>query len=455
MRQDAARDLVPHLREQFWRVFGEQPTAAEVRNWERSIPALLRQLTDAGLHDVGVLVDYRLPLTSKRANVVLLGRHPRGGPSCVVVENKQWSRVKLADAEYRLVAASGPGEQERLHPQEEVRRYAEYLEDFNRFLGEHPGSVTGCVFLHNATSGTIAELRHPDLADLAAYPAFAGDEMAALRSFLTQRLAPVSGAQIADDVLQSVIAPSKQLLRLVREEITANSQYKLLDEEKVACQPRLIAIQTDDTVRILDSHSQDHTLLYIASLEAHGWKSVIEELEEMINSATVTESRLQDFFERNPQFLCGDSYEAAQPHIVLQRPSAGPLIPDFALKPSNEHALCDLLDLKLPRAKLVVGQSNRRRLSAVLLEACAQLREYRDYFEVQENRDAIEEMYGLRFYRPKMIAVIGKRSDYSANDLRKAESDIPQLIITTYDDLLDRARSRIRAAKLRKRANPP
>src|SRR5262249_9602568 len=150
-------------------------------------------------------------------------------------------------------------------------------------------------------------------------------------------------------------------------------------------------------------------------LEVHGWKSLIEELEEMINSTTVTESHLQNFFERNPQFLCGDTYEAAQPHIVLQRPSAGPLIPDFALKPSNEHALCDLLDLKLPNAKLVVGQSNRRRLSAALLEACAQLREYRDYFEVQANRDTIEETYGLRFYKPRMIVVIGKRSDYLAH----------------------------------------
>ena len=96
--------------------------------------------------------------------------------------------------------------------------------------------------------------------------------------------------------------------------------------------------------------------------------------------------------------------------------------------------------LKLPRAKLVVGQSNRRRLSAALMEACAQLREYRDYFEEQANRNAIDQIYGLRFYRPKMIVVIGKRSDYLANELRKAESDVPQLIITTYDDVLDRAR---------------
>jgi hypothetical protein len=74
-------------------------------------------------------------------------------------------------------------------------------------------------------------------------PAFAGDEVAALRSFLTQRLSPVSGAQVADDVLQSVIAPSKQLLRLLPEEITANPQFTLLDEQQVAYQVVLRAVE--------------------------------------------------------------------------------------------------------------------------------------------------------------------------------------------------------------------
>lgn len=209
-------------------------------------------------------------------------------------------------------------------------------------------------------------------------------------------------------------------------------------------QLRLIAIQPDGAVKFLDPHQQYHHLLYVASLEAYGWKSLIEELEELINSPKVKESQLQDFFERNPEFLFGDTYETAMPHIVLQRPAEGPLIPDFALKPSNANALCDLLELKLPTAKLLVGQNNRRRLSSALLEACAQLREYRDYFEDDHNRRAVEEAYGLRFFRPRMFVVIGKRSEYSASSLRKAESDVPNLSISTYDDLVERAKSRMR-----------
>jgi hypothetical protein len=161
----------------------------------------------------------------------------------VVVENKQWSRLELVDVEHRLVEVAGVGMQERLHPQEQVRRYVEYLQDFNRYLGEHPGSLAGCAYLHNATSGNIAGLRHPEVGDLSVFPAFAADELAGLRSFLTARLAPVPGVQVADDFLASVIAPSKQLLRHVQQEILANPQFTLLDEQQVAYQVVLRAVE--------------------------------------------------------------------------------------------------------------------------------------------------------------------------------------------------------------------
>ena len=245
--QVVANRLVPRLTEQFRFRFGYNPSQSEMRSWDRSIPALLDQLAGAGLGEVEVLLEYQLPLTSKRADVVLVGEHPHGGPSCVVVENKQWGRLELVDIEHRLVqVGGGVGMQERLHPQEQVRRYVEYLQDFNRYLGDHPGSLSGCAYLHNATSGDIAGLRHPDVADLSFFPAFAANELAALRAFLTSRLAPTSGTGFADDFLASRIAPSKQLLRHVQQEITettANTQFTLLDEQQVAYQVVLRAVE--------------------------------------------------------------------------------------------------------------------------------------------------------------------------------------------------------------------
>jgi uncharacterized protein len=50
-----------------------------MRSWQSSLPVLAQDLSDAGLSDVEVLVEHRLPLTSKRADAVLCGVHPRTG----------------------------------------------------------------------------------------------------------------------------------------------------------------------------------------------------------------------------------------------------------------------------------------------------------------------------------------------------------------------------------------
>ena len=84
------------LVEQYRRAVGQRPSQAEIRSWERSLHVLSADLIQAGLDDVEVLLEYRLPLTSKRADVVLCGRHPRTGKDAyVVVELKQWSEAEL------------------------------------------------------------------------------------------------------------------------------------------------------------------------------------------------------------------------------------------------------------------------------------------------------------------------------------------------------------------------
>jgi hypothetical protein len=72
---------------------------------------------------------------------------------------------------------------------------------------------------------------------------FTADDAAAFRAFLTARLAPVSGAQFADDLLDSKIAPARQLLQHAREAIAGNPQFTLLDGQKVAFEMVLRAIE--------------------------------------------------------------------------------------------------------------------------------------------------------------------------------------------------------------------
>ncbi|MEV6949434.1 hypothetical protein AB0N07_47535 [Streptomyces sp. NPDC051172] len=84
--------LALHLTENFRHQHDRSPAQAEIRSLERSLPALDNALIEAGLDDVEVIVEYSLPLTSKRADALRSGAHPTTNqPSYVVVELKQWS----------------------------------------------------------------------------------------------------------------------------------------------------------------------------------------------------------------------------------------------------------------------------------------------------------------------------------------------------------------------------
>ena len=228
----AAETLVPQLRQRFAERMLYAPTESEVTSWARSLPAVSRELLAAGLNDVEVLIEYFLPLTSKRADVVIVGSHPSTKAiSAVVWENKQWTSGDIADVEDRVVSIAG---RLTLHPQQQVHQYVEYITDFNHLA--HDGSlvVSGLAFLHNATSGEVAPLRATSLADLSKYPMFSGDEVGSLRQFLQEHVSAAGAAQAADDFVAARTRPSKQLLNHVRDQIQGHDAFTLLDEQLVA-----------------------------------------------------------------------------------------------------------------------------------------------------------------------------------------------------------------------------
>jgi uncharacterized protein len=236
LRQSAAnvsqfeRDLAERLAEQLAMSVGHRPAPAERRSWERSIPVLAADLVDAGLGSVEMLLEYRLPLSSKRADVVLAGFARSGEPRYVVVELKQWSEAHRFEDSDTLVSVGGYS-RPVLHPVDQVRAYGEYLQDFAATLAEHPHWVDSVAYLHNATDFGVADLLdRPD----AAGRIFTGQRRGALHDYLRSVFAPEPGAEAADLLLSSRVAPSKQLMALAADEVQHREMFVLLDEQREA-----------------------------------------------------------------------------------------------------------------------------------------------------------------------------------------------------------------------------
>lgn len=231
------------IAEQMLHRTGRRPSPSEQRSWARSIPVLLQDLRDAGLDRIEVLVEYQLPLTSKRADVILAGLHPRTRePSYVVVELKQWSSAVTYDGDTELVLIDGRPHDPLLHPAVQVRGYCDYIVDFTATLHDKPNTMTGAAYLHNATDDAVSTLfDHPQTPH---GRLFTGQRRGDFLQFLRDHLAPdIDGAPAADQLLSSRIAPSRQLLTVAAEEIRGREQFVLLAEQRLAYSTVLHAVE--------------------------------------------------------------------------------------------------------------------------------------------------------------------------------------------------------------------
>lgn len=163
-----------------------------------------------------------------------------------------------------------------------------------------------------------------------------------------------------------------------------------------------------------------------------------------MNLPAARENDLQDFFERNPNFILNDEYREAHPQLLLSRDNGPSLKPDFFLEPVDQSSLCDLLELKLPSAKVFVLKISLVRFSAAVYEAAAQLREYSRFFDEERNRNKFQSAYPrLSAYKPRMFIIIGRKSNVSALVQRDIQSELPNVILRTYDEVLLRMKWKI------------
>ncbi|MFZ2177434.1 MAG: DUF2075 domain-containing protein [Rhodococcus sp. (in: high G+C Gram-positive bacteria)] len=246
--------LAEQLLEQMLFRTGHRASESEQKSWSRSLPVLARDLVDAGLGGVEMLVEYHLPLTSQRADVVLAGTHPdTGAPSYVVVELKQWSAATHFEDSAELVEVPGMPGGPKLHPVAQVKGYCDYLADFAKALADQPDALAGIAYLHNATdAGAVADLR--------AFPAsttarlFTAADRGDMLTFLKSRLSANAGHTAGDTLIRSAVAPSQQLLKVAAAEVRDRPQFHLLGEQQLAVDLVLHTVEqarAHDTKRII------------------------------------------------------------------------------------------------------------------------------------------------------------------------------------------------------------
>lgn len=232
---DATRNgIATRLERAFLDAFHYKPAFQEVQAWQNSLLHMAVTLEHGGLMDHGILLEYQLPLSSKRLDCMVTGTSSTGTSHSVIVELKQWSNVEASNADGCVCTWVAGRKRDILHPSCQVGQYEEYLRDMNSAFSDDGIQLHSCAYLHNLQYDPANEIyapRHKDT--LARYPAFAGDQQNGLIRYLQGYLANGNGEPVLDKILKSRYAPSKKLLEHTAQVVRNQQTYVLLDTQQV------------------------------------------------------------------------------------------------------------------------------------------------------------------------------------------------------------------------------
>jgi hypothetical protein len=235
--------IADKLKAAFFGEFRYKPSPGEVSSWRNSLRALSQVFQDGKFKGHGVLLEYELPLTSKRLDCLITGRDNLLNDQAAIIELKQWEKCEEGDAE-RIVTFVGGNNRDVLHPSVQVGQYRRYLADYQPafYEGESPIGLRACSYLHNYTPKDGDALFAPQYAPyIKECPLFTGDDVAKLTGFLREYLVKGDDQHALRRILEGKFRPSKKLLDHVGKVLEGKPEYILLDEQLVAFE-RVMAV---------------------------------------------------------------------------------------------------------------------------------------------------------------------------------------------------------------------
>ena len=218
-------------------VFGRRPGASEINSWQNSLRMMALVTERMGIADSGVAVEYQLPGTSRRLDVMYTGHNGFGIPQAVIVELKQWEKCSAGDGD-KVVTFVARRDRDVLHPSVQVDQYKQYLRDQNTAFQDKSGlgfGLESCAFLHNYEfNDNDALLDEKFVPVIKSSPLFGKRNVPELIEFLKVNIKQGDGEKLLNRILKAPLRPSRKLLLEVNRVIKEKSEYILIDNQVVA-----------------------------------------------------------------------------------------------------------------------------------------------------------------------------------------------------------------------------
>ena len=215
---------------------GRGTPESEIRAWRSSLTYMGNLIGSSDIpDDAGIAVEYGIPYTSKRVDLIVTGLDGDDRNSAVIIELKQWSSAEaVPDKDGVVRTVVGNGVHEVAHPSYQAWSYAEAIQDFNMDVRDRNVILSPCACLHNYV------LQDPDPLMSETYseyldkaPVFTKHDGAELRDFLERFIKKGDKGETIFILDRGHLKPSKSLQDVLSSMMAGNREFIMLDTQKV------------------------------------------------------------------------------------------------------------------------------------------------------------------------------------------------------------------------------
>ena len=235
----------------YTRAYGHSTSESEIRSWKNSLAALSNILDHNDVpSDLGLGIEFQIPKTSKRIDVLLSGKSALNESSVLIVELKQWEFANKTNMDGVVNTFVGGGNRDVQHPSYQSWSYAQLLRDFATVVEDEAMVLNSCAYLHNMTSA--GDLKDPFYSNhLLNSPSFIGSEGPMFRGYICSKFRKGDRGTALEKLDNSEIKPSKSLADAVKGMLEGNNEFTLLDDQKVIYEKALqLAMNEDSKKRV-------------------------------------------------------------------------------------------------------------------------------------------------------------------------------------------------------------
>ena len=225
------------LRDNFLAYYRRMPSDSEYRSWQQSLNFLNNAFTYSELFGNKIIVEYELPYSTRRIDVLVFGKDNSNKDSVVLMELKQWSNEHVYDCENEgNIILDFFGKREVAHPCLQVEGYHFDLQDFLLiFSNEDSIQLNSCTYCHNYSKQRENILSLPKFHRFTkTFPLFLKEDVRELGLYLQERLKNSDGLEVFNRFLNSPVRPSKRLLDHTGDMIHKQQIFTLIDDQIAA-----------------------------------------------------------------------------------------------------------------------------------------------------------------------------------------------------------------------------